>query len=108
MAVIDSKWTTPDIVRLNPSSQTADFNAENGFIYFVNPTLATLNITLPVPSAGSHFIFKDMSGGAGDTKTINILRNATENIDGVAANIVLDSPYQAIMLYSDGTDWYRI
>ena len=48
-----------------------------------------------------------MSGDTGN-KTINIVRSGTENIDGAASNIILDSDKATVQLVSDGVDWYII
>ena len=57
-------------------------------------------------SAGQYFTVKDESGGA-DTKNITILASGSQTIDG-ASSIVLESPYAAVNIYSNGTDKYFI
>jgi len=107
MAIFNIKYFPSQSLRISVSNHTADFNAENGKLHTINPTLATLNVQLPAPSANTHIWLKDMSGDTGN-KTINIVRNSTENIDGVAANITLDSDKATTCLVSDGVDWYII
>lgn len=107
MAQFDLKWFPSQALRISVSSHTADFTAENGKLHLINPTLASLNVQLPTPSANLHIWLKDMSGDTGN-KTINIVRSGTENIDGTASNIILDSDKATVQLVSDGVDWYII
>lgn len=107
MARLRAKWLEDNILRYEVSSQTADFTAANGFLYLVNPAAATVNVTLPAPAAGTHIWIKDMSGDL-SAKTINIVRNGLENIDGQASNIQVESEYETVKLFCDGTDWYRV
>jgi hypothetical protein len=107
MAIFDIKYFPSQALRISVSSHTADFTAENGKLHLINPTLALLDVQLPAPFANTHIWLKDMSGDTGN-KTINIVRNGTELIDGVASNIILDSDKATIQLVSDGVDWYII
>jgi hypothetical protein len=64
---------------------------------------AAVEIRLPAAStytAGQFFTVKDESGAA-NTKNITILTTGSETIDG-QASVVLESPYAAINIYSDG------
>jgi hypothetical protein len=88
-------------------TKTTDFQAYNGKVYLINPAGATLNIQLPAPSANFHCVFKDISGSL-STKVVTIVRNGTELIDGDAANLVMQSDKQSIMLISNGTNWFII
>jgi len=56
--------------------------------------------------AGQYFTVKDESGLA-NTNNITILASGSETIDG-QASIVLESPYAAVNLYSNGTDKFFI
>jgi len=108
MARINERFLPPQAIRLGVEVvQTVDFAAVNGKMFPINPAGATLNIQLPAPSASFHCIIKDLSGDLLN-KTVTIVRNGTENIDGVAGNITLESDFQSATLISDGTDWYLI
>lgn len=107
MSGFDLKYFPPQALRLSVEAKTADFNAENGKMYAVNPAGATVNVQLPAPSASMHIVIKDLSGDVVN-KTITLVRNSTENIDGQASNKVINSKYQSITLLSDGVDWYII
>jgi hypothetical protein len=107
MSLINSKWLPPEILKQEVESQTANFNAATGKVYLVNPAGATLNVQLPAPALNTYIVVKDISGDVAN-KVTTLVRNATENIDGAAANLVITSNYQSITLVSDGTDWFRI
>jgi hypothetical protein len=108
MARINERFLPPQAIRLGVETvQTVSFTAENGKMYPINAAGATLNIQLPAPSASFHCVLKDLSGDLLN-KTVTIVRNGTENIDGQASNIVLQSDFESATLLSDGVDWYLI
>lgn len=81
----------------------------------VNDTLlgvsgtAAIDIRLPSAAdfdAGQYFTVKDESGAA-DTKNITVLASGSQTIDG-NASIVLESPYAAVNIYSDGTSKFFV
>jgi len=70
---------------------------------------AAIDIRLPSAGdydAGQYFTIKDESGAA-DTKNITILTSGSQTIDG-QSSIILESPYAAINIYSDGTSKFFI
>ena len=70
---------------------------------------ASITITLPTAaslSSGQTFTIKDESGQAG-AYNIVIARQVTDTIDG-RENVVIESPYGAINLYSNGSDKFFI
>lgn len=107
MSQFNLKYFPSQVLNLEVDSRTADFQAESGKLHVVNPAGATLNIQLPAPAANFHCVIKDLSGDLLN-KTVTIVRNGTENIDGQASNKVLTSNYQAVTLFSDGADWFII
>lgn len=87
------------------SSITASVNSS---ILGVSGTSA-INIRLPSAnsySAGQKFLVKDESGAA-DTKNISILTSGSQTIDG-RSSIILESPYAAVNIYSDGSSKFFI
>ena len=71
----------------------------------------TVAIDIRLPSAGDYdagqyFTVKDESGAA-DSKNITILASGSQTIDGVSS-IILESPYAAVNIYSDGTSKFFI
>ena len=80
----------------------------NSAILGVSGTTA-IDIRLPSAgdySAGQNFTVKDESGAA-DTKNITILASGSQTIDG-HSSIVLESPYAAVNIYSNGSDKFFI
>jgi hypothetical protein len=70
---------------------------------------AAIDIRLPSAAdydAGQYFTVKDESGAA-DTKNITILASGSQTIDG-RSSILLESPYAAVNIYSDGVDKFFI
>jgi hypothetical protein len=70
---------------------------------------APINIRLPSAGdyvAGQYLTIKDESGAA-NTKNITILASGSQTIDGTGS-VVLESPFAAINLYSNGTDKFFI
>ena len=70
---------------------------------------SAIDIRLPSAgdyAAGQHFTVKDESGAA-DIKNITILTSGSQTIDGVSS-IVLESPFAAVNVYSDGTSKFFI
>ena len=68
-----------------------------------------IDIRLPSAAdfdAGQYFTVKDESGAA-DSKNITILASGSQTIDG-RSTIVLESPYAAINIYSNGSDKFFI
>ena len=56
--------------------------------------------------AGQYFTVKDESGAA-NIKNITILASGSQTIDG-EGSIVLESPFAAVNIYSNGTDKFFI
>lgn len=80
----------------------------NDTILGVSGTTA-IDIRLPSAAdfdAGQYFTVKDESGAA-DTKNITILASGSQTIDG-RSSILLESPYAAVNIYSDGTSKFFI
>lgn len=70
---------------------------------------AAIDIRLPSAgdyNAGQYFTIKDESGAA-DIKNITILASGSQTIDG-QNSIILESPYAAVNIYSDGTSKFFI
>ena len=70
---------------------------------------SALEIRLPAASgytAGQHFTIKDEAGNA-NTNNITILATGAETIDG-QTSIMLESPYSAVNIYTDGSSKFFI
>lgn len=79
--------------------------------YFLGVSSSTnLEIRLPdanTLSSGQVFIIKDESGRTGVSSVITISCQGSQLIDGYQS-VLLESPYAAINMYSDGTSKYFI
>ena len=70
---------------------------------------ASIIVTLPVASglaSGQTFTIKDESGGA-NTFNINVVRQGSDTIDG-ETSFIIESPYGAVNLYSNGSNKFFI
>jgi len=70
---------------------------------------AAIQIQLPSAGdyqAGQYFTIKDESGAA-SSKNVTVIASGSQTIDG-QNSIVLESPYAAIQLYSNGTDKFFV
>lgn len=78
----------------------------------VDTANATASITLTLPNAsalsdGQMFVVKD-EGGMADTRTITVSCSVSgQTIDG-EATVLIESPYSAINIYSNGSNKYFI
>jgi hypothetical protein len=82
------------------SAQAVDFTAAYNFIYVVS---GTVNVQLPAP-VNNGIIYVKKTG----SNSVTLVRNGSEQIDGVAASRSLSSDKEAVMIVSDGTNWFLI
>ncbi len=103
----NTSWT--DAVSYGRTAVTSTITASvNSRILGVSGA-AAIDIRLPPAgnyASGQTFIIKDESGGA-DVKNITIRASGSQTIDGQSL-IVLESPFAAVNLYSDGTSKFFI
>lgn len=95
--------------RVSPSTKSSNYSvidSDYGSVIAVDTTGGGVTITLPSPSAGFFVTIKDAVGNAG-TNSISIQTDNSEDIDGTAGSLELETDYDAITLVSDGTEWYR-
>lgn len=100
-------WQT---FNLNPTVVTATSNvtltaSDSNKVYLMDSSVGALNIQLPAPQSGLQFFIKDKAGQAA-TNIISILRNSTEQIEGVAATKILQTNWGSWRIISDGTNWF--
>lgn len=84
------------------SSATAGVS---GSTYLCNTSGAAFTLTLPAPVAGAFIIIKDKTGSF-QTNNLTLAPNSTEQIEGLAANKVLQTSWGSWSFFSDGTDWF--
>jgi hypothetical protein len=79
-----------------------------GAIHLVT-TSSALSLTLPsAPTSGTTIVVKDITGSA-NINNITIVRAASEQIEGVAANYILDMSRIALKFVSDASgNWWII
>lgn len=91
-------------------SASSTVAAPSGYITGVTSTAAPRVITLPAASAmgaGRMLVIKDESGAASATNYIRIQGSAGQTVDGDAYyDIVV--PYESVMIYTNGTNWFII
>lgn len=101
--------TVPGGITYSRRAVTATITSSvNDAILGVSGTTA-IDIRLPSAnafSAGQYFTVKDESGAA-NTKNITILAAGSDTIDG-QSSIVLESPFAAVNLYSNGSNKFFI
>jgi hypothetical protein len=90
------------IEEITTTASTYDVLATDQVI-FTDSTSNTINVVLPVPSAGRQLFIKDKTGQAG-TNNVTISHNSAETIDG-SNSVLLSSPYASLTLVSDSINW---
>jgi len=109
--------TTPNTAIDIQGGQTVNITTVNAATYDLlvtdyilhvtyTPTGAVTSLTLPTAQcvSGRTILIKDAGGNAG-TNNITIDTQGSETIDG-AAIYTLNTDYEAISLYSDGSNWF--
>ena len=102
-------WAAPTAPNPIVTSVTGTLNLTSGDSnkIFLIDTTAARTINLPAPASGLIFRFKDITGQA-NTNNITLVRNASEQIEGVAASKTLQTNWGSWTLVSDGTNWFLI
>ncbi len=96
----------------DPSSvQTSNYTvqaSDNGKTILVDSSGGSISITLPSPIANFKVIIKDVTGSAA-TNNISVLpAGATEKMDNIVGNDIINTAYTAVGYHCNGTDWFRI
>ena len=56
-------------------------------------------------AAGQVVVIKDESGAASATQSVTLVPSASQTIDG-APSLIIESPYGAVLLYTNGSNWF--
>ena len=96
-------WVTP-AGGTTVSSPAGNFTAANGNLYLAS-SAAARNITLPAAVLGHTFTVKDSTGSA-STNNFTVVRAGSEQIEGVAANKILQTNWGSWTFVSNGTNWF--
>lgn len=86
-------------------SVSSDVTLTDQAIHLVS-TAAARSLTLPAPAASMYIVLKDVTGSC-QTNNITINPNGAQTIDG-SATYVVDWNYAAVIIVSDGTNYYCI
>lgn len=93
--------------RISRTSIAADYSiAGDDYLLGVQTGLGVWTLTLPPAQDGRVFVLKDEDGNA-SVNNIAINTSGAETIDGAAA-ASLAADYGAILLYSDGSNWFTL
>ena len=101
--------TIPGGVNYSRTAVTTTITASTSAQIMGVSASSALEIRLPAASgysAGQHFTIKDEAGNA-NTNNITILATGAETIDG-RSSIILESPYSAVNIYTDGSSKFFI
>jgi sorbitol-specific phosphotransferase system component IIA len=88
---------------------SGNYTASNADVLLGVTSSGTVEILLPLANtytAGQYFTVKDESGTA-NINNITILTSGSNKIDG-QSSVILESPYVAVNIYSNGTDKFFI
>lgn len=100
-------WTAPTgDAPYSISSISSGTSAVNKTTYLCNTTSAGFSITLFAPSSGAYIRVKDSTGSFSLTNPLTIVRNGSEQIEGLSASYVVYAPWSSFTLVSDGTNWF--
>ena len=86
-------------------SVSSNVSLTNKALHLVS-TAAARTLTLPAPSTTLALLVKDVTGSAA-TNTITINPNGAQTIDG-QSSVVVDYNYGAVMIISDGSNYFVI
>lgn len=90
-------------VRTINANLTIDTTTSDYYILCNNTS--AISITLPTPTAGRTIEVMDINGSS-QINTITLVRHASENIQGIAANFTLNQDYGSWIVVADGTNWW--
>lgn len=104
--VIESLSTGPGVTLAISASQSLTA-VEQGKELLVDSSGGTITLTLPAPVNGATFKIKDSTGNFG-TNPVTLARNGSEEIEGLAADYLLEADWGSWDLVSDGTNWFFV
>lgn len=97
---LDSRIDDLENAQLVLEARAANFNAAYNDLYVCSNNISA---QLPAPMVNGVIRFKVVG-----SNNLTLVRNGAENIDGVAADLILSSEKEAVTIISDGTDWFLI
>lgn len=91
--------------KLTASTLAIDAGGVYACVVMVTPAVGGTTITLPTPAAGRTVFVKDATFGAA-SNSVTLAPHGGEKIEGLAASKTFTATGFAIMVISDGTDWF--
>jgi hypothetical protein len=98
------------VILTTPSVKTATYAIalEDHVIRIDSDAVGAFDLELPSsPPAGWHFWVKDVAGAL-STAAVTVVRDGSEDIEGVAADYELNVDFGAWHFFYDGADWWVI
>jgi hypothetical protein len=89
---------------LSINSATA---AVSGKTYLSDTSGGAFTVTLPAPALNAYVIIKD-STGSFETNNLTVAPHGAEQIEGLAANKVLQTNWGSATFVSNGTNWWMV
>ena len=89
------------------SGSTGIQSGDNGKLFFVDSSSAAISLQLPSPASNFNFKVKDIKGTF-STNNVTLVRSASEKIEVLASDYILQSDFGSYSIYCDGTDWYLL
>lgn len=89
------------------SVATTPYNVVSTALILLVDTSVPRQINLPSPSTYRILQIKDATGSA-NTNNITLHRNASEQIEGIAADKLLTTNWGAWTVVSNGTNWFFV
>lgn len=87
------------------TSISSNTSAVSGTTYLCDTSGAAFNLTLPIPVTGAFITIKDKTGSF-QSNNLTVVRNGSEQIEGLAASKILQTNWGAFNIFSDGTNWF--
>lgn len=97
-------WVTQNPTVVAVSGTVTLVAGDSNKVYLVD-TSATRTFNLPAPAAGLNFYIKDKTGQCA-TNNITVVRNGSEQIEGIAASKTFQTNWGSWRVLSDGTNWF--
>lgn len=92
------------------ATKTANYTIVSTDVFvYADTTSGAFNLTLPDPSTVTNktFYIKDVGGSFG-TNNLTVVRFGSEQIEGVAASLVLSAKWGMYGIRSNGTNWFKV
>lgn len=93
------------VVHRRTTAATSFTASADNYIIAVTSVPTSILLDATSFSDGQVLLIKDESGNASSTNSVTLDASASQTIDG-QSNILIESPFGALHLYSNGTNWF--